>query len=195
MRRRPRPSRDARDLLVTDLKHPVFGNFWRPGHIIGYEHTFIASLAEFLDCLSRRRGLSSELRRRSRRAGGARGAATVGEDKTMDRRLNTPADGAAAAARPKGRRAKRVSARGWGPTRTNEESDDNDSDHDDVPVARRVWPFFTHPLDHRRAAVRVDHDQPDRSADTLAARYDPARAVAAGATRSTATSPRSSISG
>jgi predicted dehydrogenase len=42
-----------RDLLVTDLKHPVFGNFWRPGHIIGYEHTFIASLAAFLDCLSR----------------------------------------------------------------------------------------------------------------------------------------------
>ena len=42
-----------RDLLVTDLKHPIFGNFWRPGHIIGYEHTFIAALAEFLDCLSR----------------------------------------------------------------------------------------------------------------------------------------------
>jgi hypothetical protein len=33
---------------VTDLKHPIFGNFWRPGHIIGYEHTFIAALAEFL---------------------------------------------------------------------------------------------------------------------------------------------------
>ena len=43
----------TRDLLVTDLAHPIFPNFWRPGHIIGYEHTFIASLAEFLDCLSR----------------------------------------------------------------------------------------------------------------------------------------------
>jgi predicted dehydrogenase len=42
-----------RDLLVTDPKHPIFGNFWRPGHIIGYEHTFIASLAAFLECLSR----------------------------------------------------------------------------------------------------------------------------------------------
>ena len=42
-----------RDLLVTDVKHPVFGHFWRPGHIIGYEHTFIASLAAFLECLSR----------------------------------------------------------------------------------------------------------------------------------------------
>jgi predicted dehydrogenase len=42
-----------RDLLVTDMKHPVFPNFWRPGHIIGYEHTFIAALAEFLLCVSR----------------------------------------------------------------------------------------------------------------------------------------------
>jgi len=49
----PSTEQGARDLLVTDLKHPIFGNFWRPGHIIGYEHTFIAALAEFLDCLSR----------------------------------------------------------------------------------------------------------------------------------------------
>jgi predicted dehydrogenase len=49
----PSTEQGSRDLLVTDLKHPVFGNFWRPGHIIGYEHTFIATLAEFLDCLAR----------------------------------------------------------------------------------------------------------------------------------------------
>lgn len=49
----PSVEQGPRDLLVTDLKHPVFANFWRPGHIIGYEHTFIAALAEFLDCLSR----------------------------------------------------------------------------------------------------------------------------------------------
>jgi predicted dehydrogenase len=42
-----------RDLLVTEMKHPIFGHFWKPGHIIGYEHTFIAALAEFLECLSR----------------------------------------------------------------------------------------------------------------------------------------------
>ncbi len=42
-----------RDVLVTDMKHPIVGHFWRPGHIIGYEHTFIAALAEFLDCLAR----------------------------------------------------------------------------------------------------------------------------------------------
>jgi predicted dehydrogenase len=48
----PSTEQGPRDLLVTDLKHPVFGNFWRPGHIIGYEHTFIATLAEFLQSLS-----------------------------------------------------------------------------------------------------------------------------------------------
>jgi predicted dehydrogenase len=49
----PSVEQGPRDVLVTDLKHPIFGNFWRPGHIIGYEHTFIAALAEFLECLSR----------------------------------------------------------------------------------------------------------------------------------------------
>ncbi len=47
----PSLEQGPKDLLVTDLKHPIFGNFWRPGHIIGYEHTFIATLAEFLYAL------------------------------------------------------------------------------------------------------------------------------------------------
>jgi predicted dehydrogenase len=49
----PSTEQGARDILVTDLKHPIFGNFWRPGHIIGYEHTFIATFAEFVQSLSR----------------------------------------------------------------------------------------------------------------------------------------------
>ncbi len=49
----PSTEQGPRDLLVTDLEHPIFGAFWRPGHIVGYEHTFIAALAEFLACLSR----------------------------------------------------------------------------------------------------------------------------------------------
>src|SRR5262249_34681284 len=48
----PSTEQGLRDLLVTDMKHPVFPNFWRPGHIIGYEHTFIAALAEFVECLA-----------------------------------------------------------------------------------------------------------------------------------------------
>jgi predicted dehydrogenase len=49
----PPVEQGLRDVLVTDMKHPIFGAFWRPGHIIGYEHTFIAALAEFLDCRAR----------------------------------------------------------------------------------------------------------------------------------------------
>ncbi|MBV8549804.1 MAG: Gfo/Idh/MocA family oxidoreductase [Acidobacteriaceae bacterium] len=47
------PLQGVRSLLVTDAQHPYGTNFWRPGHIIGYEHTFIAALADFLFSLSR----------------------------------------------------------------------------------------------------------------------------------------------
>ena len=35
------------------MTHPIFSHFWRPAHIIGYEHTFIAALGEFLEALDR----------------------------------------------------------------------------------------------------------------------------------------------
>jgi predicted dehydrogenase len=41
----------ARRLLVTGPDHPYSTNFWKPGHIIGYEHTFIAALGDFLMAL------------------------------------------------------------------------------------------------------------------------------------------------
>jgi predicted dehydrogenase len=43
----------ARDILVTGRNHPYWENFWKPGHEIGYEHTFIATLGDFLQTLSR----------------------------------------------------------------------------------------------------------------------------------------------
>jgi len=49
----PTVEQGPRDLLVTDMKHPIFPHFWKPGHIIGYEHTFIAALGEFLDAVAR----------------------------------------------------------------------------------------------------------------------------------------------
>ena len=49
----PPPEQGTRDILVTDMTHPVFPHFWRPAHIIGYEHTFIAALGEFLDAVAR----------------------------------------------------------------------------------------------------------------------------------------------
>lgn len=42
-----------RNLLVTGPDHPYSANFWKPGHVIGYEHTFVATLADFLQALAR----------------------------------------------------------------------------------------------------------------------------------------------
>ncbi|MBV8476452.1 MAG: hypothetical protein JOZ36_07290 [Acidobacteria bacterium] len=42
----------VRQLLVTGPDHPYSSNFWKPGHIIGYEHTFIATVADFLRALA-----------------------------------------------------------------------------------------------------------------------------------------------
>jgi predicted dehydrogenase len=43
-----------RNLLVTGPNHPYAENFWKPGHIIGYEHTFIATLGDFLWTLAKK---------------------------------------------------------------------------------------------------------------------------------------------
>ena len=37
-----------RDILVTDNEHPYMAHWWVPGCVIGYEHTFINALADFL---------------------------------------------------------------------------------------------------------------------------------------------------
>ena len=42
-----------RNLLVNGPDHPYATNFWKPGHIIGYEHTFITTLGDFLQTLAR----------------------------------------------------------------------------------------------------------------------------------------------
>lgn len=43
-----------RNLLITGPGHPYTANFWKPGHLIGYEHTFIATLADFLEAMAAR---------------------------------------------------------------------------------------------------------------------------------------------
>ncbi|HEY6936817.1 MAG TPA: Gfo/Idh/MocA family oxidoreductase [Terriglobales bacterium] len=40
-------------VLVTGPGHPYVDRYWPPGHIIGYEHTFISTLADFLDALAK----------------------------------------------------------------------------------------------------------------------------------------------
>jgi predicted dehydrogenase len=43
----------SHNVLVTGPGHPYTSNFWPPGHILGYEHTFILTLADFLQSLER----------------------------------------------------------------------------------------------------------------------------------------------
>ena len=37
-----------RDIIVTDPSHPYMKNWWPPGHIIGYEHTFVNTVVDFI---------------------------------------------------------------------------------------------------------------------------------------------------
>ena len=43
-----------RSILVTDFEHPYMDRWWVPGCVIGYEHTFINALADFLKSLEGR---------------------------------------------------------------------------------------------------------------------------------------------
>jgi predicted dehydrogenase len=46
-----------RDILVTQPSglHPFVGQWWPPGHIIGYEHTFVHTMADFVNaCIDRK---------------------------------------------------------------------------------------------------------------------------------------------
>ena len=38
-------------MCMNSAAHPYAGNYWPDGHVIGYEHTFINALADFLVCL------------------------------------------------------------------------------------------------------------------------------------------------
>ncbi len=43
----PADARGFRDIIVTESIHPYAGAWWPPGHIIGYEHTFVHAFADF----------------------------------------------------------------------------------------------------------------------------------------------------
>jgi predicted dehydrogenase len=48
----PGPLRGWSSILVTDGEHPYLGRWWVPGLGIGYEHSFIHTVADFLDGLA-----------------------------------------------------------------------------------------------------------------------------------------------
>jgi predicted dehydrogenase len=47
----PADRQGFRDVLVTQGGgvQPYVGNWWPPGHIIGYEHTFVHTVADFVN--------------------------------------------------------------------------------------------------------------------------------------------------
>jgi predicted dehydrogenase len=40
---------------VTEPEHPYIKAWWPPGHIIGYEHTFVHTVYELLEAMADRR--------------------------------------------------------------------------------------------------------------------------------------------
>jgi predicted dehydrogenase len=42
-----------KSILVTEAEHPYTGRWWPPGHILGYEHTFVHAIHDFLTALER----------------------------------------------------------------------------------------------------------------------------------------------
>ena len=45
-------ARGFRDILATERMHEYAKNWWPPGHIIGYEHTFVHAVADFLEAVA-----------------------------------------------------------------------------------------------------------------------------------------------
>ena len=49
----PQHRRGFSDIIVTDRDtHPYAKNWWPPGHIVGYEHTFVNTIADFVDAVA-----------------------------------------------------------------------------------------------------------------------------------------------
>ncbi len=51
---RPEDRQGFADILVTQPggAHPYVGQWWPPGHIVGYEHTFVHTLADFVNAVA-----------------------------------------------------------------------------------------------------------------------------------------------
>ncbi len=51
----PAAARGFRDILVTESAHPFAQNWWPPGHGLGYEHSFVHSIADFVEAVVARK--------------------------------------------------------------------------------------------------------------------------------------------
>jgi predicted dehydrogenase len=53
----PEDRRGYRDILVTEGVHPYAGAWWPPGHIMGYEHTFVHTIADFIRAVAAKKSV------------------------------------------------------------------------------------------------------------------------------------------
>jgi len=51
----PEHARGFRTILATETVHPYMEAWWPPGHVLGYEHTFVNQAADLLRAIPRRR--------------------------------------------------------------------------------------------------------------------------------------------
>jgi predicted dehydrogenase len=54
-RRDPQQQQGFRDILVTEPAHPYIASWWPPGHIIGWEHTFVHTIVDFVKAVVSRK--------------------------------------------------------------------------------------------------------------------------------------------
>jgi len=54
----PADRQGYRDIIVTEKVHPYAGAWWPPGHILGYEHTFVHTVFEFIQAVVKGRSVS-----------------------------------------------------------------------------------------------------------------------------------------
>ena len=55
--RDPQDRQGFRDIVVTEPSHPYIDQWWPPGHIIGYEHTFVHTIADFVKAVAGRKNM------------------------------------------------------------------------------------------------------------------------------------------
>lgn len=47
------PEQGFRDIIVTDAAHPYTANWWAPGHLVGYETTFVNAAYDYLTAMAK----------------------------------------------------------------------------------------------------------------------------------------------
>jgi predicted dehydrogenase len=53
-------ARGFREIIVTESNHPYVGNWWPPGHLIGYEHSFVHTIADFVKTVVARKRIQPD---------------------------------------------------------------------------------------------------------------------------------------